>query len=268
MHSRQRGKRVKKGDHRLAVFLLLLVVVVIGFLCIRKVADGVEVEEPTVAPQSTIEAGIESMPPPTVSPSQEVKASVTPTPTEEPTYYQNDPDNDLYPFNGVSVDWGAEVYAEGFRFYEIPEKYTRSGGCFPEIVQVYLWSLCEERGIDYYMIVALIERESGYRWDAAGDGGNSIGYMQIAKRWHGERMLEEDVEDLFDPYGNIRVGLNFFQYLNDKYLAKNGAHCVLMAYNMGETGAKGCWDTGIYSSEYSRGIMSRAEEIKQDLAQD
>ena len=35
------------------------------------------------------------------------------------------------------------------------------GGCFPEVVQAYLWCLCEERGINYYVVVALIERKVG-----------------------------------------------------------------------------------------------------------
>ena len=47
-------------------------------------------------------------------------------------------------------------------------EYKDAGGCFPEIVQVYLWCECKEYGVDYYTVVALIERESGYHWDKAG----------------------------------------------------------------------------------------------------
>ena len=165
----------------------------------------------------------------------------------------------------MSTDWDGSVYDNGFKLYEIPEEYAREGGCFPEVVQVYLWCLCEQRDIDYYMVVALIERESGYKWDASGDGGNSVGYMQIGERWHKDRMLEEGVEDLLNPYGNIRVGLNFLQYLNKKYLDNSGANCVLMAYNMGESGARSLWREGIYSTEYSREVLKRADEIRQEL---
>lgn len=200
---------------------------------------------------------------------QEVKAeeiasvSIS-TPTPEPIQLvYDDPDNYIYPYNTMSADWGGEIYEDGFRFYEIPEEYSREGGCFPEVVQVYLWSLCKEREIDYYTVVALIERESGYKYDAAGDGGKSKGYMQIGERWHKERMAEEGVEDLYNPYGNIRVGLNFLQSLSDRYLDNSGISCVLMAYNMGESTAKSFWADGVYSTAYTRGILARADEIKQ-----
>ena len=190
--------------------------------------------------------------------------SYSPEPEETLTYW-GDPDNYVYPFNTMSTDWDGSVYDNGFKLYEIPEEYAREGGCFPEVVQVYLWCLCEQRDIDYYMVVALIERESGYKWDATGDGGNSVGYMQIGEKWHKDRMLEEAVADLLNPYGNIRVGLNFLQYLNKKYLDNSGANCVLMAYNMGESGARSLWKEGTYSTEYSRGVLKRAEEIRQEL---
>ena len=187
-------------------------------------------------------------------------------PTIEPVYGVGDPDNYIYPYNIMSADWGAEIYEQGFRYFEIPEEYVRSGGCFPEVVQVYLWSLCREKGIDYYMVVAMIERESGYRYDGSGDSGKSIGYLQIGERWHKDRMEAENVTDLNDPYGNIRVGLSFLKELSDRY-GNSGVNCVLMAYNMGESGAKKCWNNGIYSSEYSREILARAEELKQEIEQ-
>ncbi len=176
-----------------------------------------------------------------------------------------DPNNYVYPFNTMSTDWSGEIYDNGFKLYQIPEEYAKEGGCFPEVVQVYLWGLCEQRGIDYYTVVALIERESGYKWDATGDGGKSVGYMQIEEKWHKDRMLAEDVDNLCNPYGNIRVGLNFLQYLNNKYMDSSGANCVLMAYNMGEGRAKSLWKKGIYSTEYSRGVLKRAEEIRREL---
>lgn len=92
--------------------------------------------------------------------------------------------NYTYPYNTMSADWGSEVYEDGFRYYEIPQEYKDAGGCFPEIVQVYLWCECKEYGVDYYTVLAIIERESGYHWDKVGDNGNSKGYMQIYEKWH------------------------------------------------------------------------------------
>lgn len=197
---------------------------------------------------------------------EEIASVSTPTPEPIQLVY-DDPDNYIYPYNTMSADWGGEIYEEGFKYYKIPEEYAREGGCFPEVVQVYLWSLCKEREIDYCTVVALIERESGYKYDAAGDGGKSKGYMQIGERWHKERMAEEGVEDLYNPYGNIRVGLNFLQSLSDRYLANSGISCVLMAYNMGESTAKSFWADGVYSTDYTREILARADEIRQAIEQ-
>lgn len=155
-----------------------------------------------------------------------------------------------------------EEYGSSFVFYQIPEEYVAGGGCFPEVVQVYLWYLCKDREIDYYIMVALIERESKYRYNAIGDNGNSKGYMQVYEKWHIDRMAEEYCEDLYNPYGNMRVGTNFFQEIWDKYPEVNKA---LMVYNMGESKAVKQWEKGISETEYTRNIIARAQEIKQEL---
>lgn len=175
-----------------------------------------------------------------------------------------DPNNYVYPYNTMSADWGAELYESGFKYYQIPQEYIDEGGCFPEVVQAYLWSLCEERGINYYVVVALIERESRYKWDASGDNENSKGYMQIYEKWHKDRMEAEGVTDLYNPYGNIRVGLNFLQELTGGG-ANADYHYVLMSYNMGESRAKELFEMGICTSDYSTTILQRAQEIQQEL---
>lgn len=188
----------------------------------------------------------------------ETEPSISP----ECTPYE-DPNNYVYPFNTMSADWGAELYSSGFKYYQIPQEYIDGGGCFPEVVQAYLWSLCQEKGIDYYVVVALIERESKYQWDASGDNGNSKGYMQIYEKWHLDRMEEEGVTDLYNPYGNIRVGLNFIYELSDA--GETDYHYVLMSYNMGESRAKEFFAKGVYSTEYSTEILQRALEIQQEI---
>ena len=258
--SRERARQMRRRvamAQRLGAIVLVLVMVVALMSIFRGCG---KVDDPTLPPVAT-ESSTEAISTEDLSASS---MSYSPEPAETSTYY-GDPDNYVYPFNTMSTDWDGSVYDNGFKLYEIPEEYAREGGCFPEVVQVYLWCLCEQRDIDYYMVVALIERESGYKWDAAGDGGNSVGYMQIGERWHKDRMLEEGVEDLRNPYGNIRVGLNFLQYLNKKYLENSGVNCVLMAYNMGESRARSLWREGIYSTEYSREVLKRAEEIRQEL---
>lgn len=189
---------------------------------------------------------------------------ISPEETEAPYEYE-DPNNAVYPYSIMSADWGAEVYEQGWRYYEIPNSYKMAGGVFPAVAQIYLWSVCKEAGVDYYTVLALIERESGYRYGVAGDSGRSKGLMQIQERWHTDRMEALGVEDLYNPYSNMSVGVNYLKEIQDKYLASSGAHCVLMVYNMGYSGAKKLWAKGIYSTTYTKQILQRAQEIRQEI---
>ena len=164
-------------------------------------------------------------------------------------------------FDGMSRDWGDE--AEGFVFYEIPPEYEENGGYFPEIMQIYTYCLCKQEGVSYPLIVAMIERESGYRFDCIGDDGGSSGYMQIMEVYHADRMEELNCTDLMNPYQNVRVGISLMKDLIEKYGTIQDA---LAAYNYGETGARRhLWSKGIYVYEYNEGIMRRMREIEEEL---
>ena len=173
-----------------------------------------------------------------------------------------DPNNNVYPYSVMSTEGGAEAYEQGWRYYDIPSPYKMAGGMFPEVAQLYLWELCREAGVDYYIVLALIERESGYIYDATGDNGASKGLMQIQERWHRDRMDALGVDDLYNPYSNMRVGVDFLAEIQYRF---SGDHSVLMVYNMGATGASKRWAEGVYSTNYSTQILKRAQEIKQEV---
>ena len=164
-------------------------------------------------------------------------------------------------FDGMSMDYGGEE--DGFVYYQIPEEYTIEGGYLPEKVQIYTYCLCKQRGVRYALILAMIEHESGYRYDCIGDDGESFGYMQIMGKWHEERMNDVGVDNLTNPYMNIRVGVEYMAELIEKYGTIQDA---LAAYNYGETGAKEhLWNNGIYVYEYNEDIMNRMKEIEEEL---
>lgn len=167
-------------------------------------------------------------------------------------------------FDTMSADWGDE--ADGFVFYEIPEEYDRTGGYFPEKMQVYTYCVCKQYGVRYDLVVALIEKESGYKFDEVGDDGHSIGYMQIYEEWHKDRMESLNVTDLRNPYQNVLVGIDYLSELIERYGTIQDA---LAAYNYGEQGAKrNLWKKGIYVYEYNQTIMSRMKEIEEELEKD
>ena len=119
---------------------------------------------------------------------------------------------------------------------------------------------CEEYEIDFAFTMALIFKESSFRPEA--DSGSSVGLMQIHRINHGWLSEELGLTDFFDPEQNVTAGLYMLRNLFEKY---DDPHLVLMAYNMGETGARKLWHQGIYTSSYSEGVMRTADEFQNEI---
>ncbi len=131
----------------------------------------------------------------------------------------------------------------------------------PKDLQDHIAALCEEYHIDPVIIVAMIEKESTYNARAVGDGGNSLGLMQIQPRWHKARMKRLGCTNLKDAYQNVTVGIDFMGELLEKH---EDVEKALMAYSAGESGArKNWWKRGIYSNKYSRKVLEIAEKLKE-----
>lgn len=176
----------------------------------------------------------------------------------------NDPDNDIYPYNTISRDWGAGDL-DGFVYYKIPESYSMYGGCLPEVVQIYTYCTCKQYGVNYTTILAMIEAESGYQWDAA--AGDATGYMQIIPEYHKERMNKIGVQNVDNPYQNIRTGVDCMAELLKKY--QNNYHKALTAYRWGPTGAeRNYFSKKKYTCEYAETVLEKASRIKRELEQE
>ena len=156
-----------------------------------------------------------------------------------------------------------EKMMQGFSFYEIPEEYAQCGGELPEEVQRYIYRLCREEKVRYALILAMIEQESGYKSSSIGDDGESFGYMQISERNNEDRMERLGVDDLLDPYQNIRVGVDIIKEHINRYHTIQDA---LAAYNYGVQGAwDNLWSKEIYVYSYNETIMRRMKEIEEVL---
>lgn len=89
-------------------------------------------------------------------------------------------------------------------------------------------------GISPKLLKAIAIVESGENPELIGDGGDSIGLMQIQPKWHSQRL--NDGEDLLDPEVNIRVACEYLTELMSKY---DDLDKVLTAYNAGhDTGSR------------------------------
>lgn len=167
-----------------------------------------------------------------------------------------------YPFTTMSLDWGEDTL-EGWYHYDIPDEYVQTGGYFPDAVQVYTYALCTQNGIDYPMVLAMIEVESGYKYDAVSKGG-AVGYMQVVPSYHSARLgTPLSAEAFLNPYLNIDAGIDYLVELFERFDSKEE---VLTAYHYGVTGAyRDYWNKGEEGSSYSDEVLEIADRIRADL---
>lgn len=110
----------------------------------------------------------------------------------------------------------------------------------------------EEYGICPELLMAIIERESAGKVEA--ENGGCKGLMQIADRWHKDRMERLEVTDIYDVDGNIHVGADYLAELFEEY---EDVGIVLMVYH-GEKNAANKEKLSSYAEE----ILTRSAELE------
>ena len=125
-------------------------------------------------------------------------------------------------------------------------------------LQKHIKDLCDRYGVDMPLILAIIGQESNYKAGAVGDGGSSIGLMQIQPQYHQARMDRLGVMDLSDPYQNVEVGIDLIAELMDE---NKGTEWAVTAYNAGAAAADYNRAIGV-RSEYAEGVLQLMEEIE------
>ena len=126
--------------------------------------------------------------------------------------------------------------------------------------QKLLYQACDATGIQYELALSVIKKETDFR-NIVGDSGNSIGYMQIQPRWHGERMERLGVSDLADPYGNFLVGCDYLAELMGK---EYGLEWALHAYNGGPSYANKMAKAKKVS-QYAEDVLNYMNKIMEDF---
>lgn len=126
-------------------------------------------------------------------------------------------------------------------------------------LQEHIFKLCNEDVDLYYLMIAIMEQESSFKSDSISQDGRDYGLFQIRDINFSWLKEELDIKDCIDPYNNAKCAVHMISKLIDKYEDYN---LVLMAYNMGEYGAKCKWEQGMYSSSYSRAVMPKYEKYK------
>ena len=126
-----------------------------------------------------------------------------------------------------------------------------------ESLQDHIFAECARYDVDPAVVVAMIQRESGFRESVVGDSGRSFGLMQIQYKWHSGRMEKLGCDDLLDPYQNVTVGIDFLAELIG---SGKGVEWALMAYNGGPGYANRLAGEGRVS-DYAASVMASAARI-------
>ena len=126
-----------------------------------------------------------------------------------------------------------------------------------EAQQKEVFQICQQYGISYTLVIAIIEHESQFDAEARSATGDT-GLMQI-NDCNKAVLSDLGFTNLTDPIQNVEAGIYILSTLAKKYEVSE----ALMAYNMGEKNARKLWDQGIYESEYSQEITNREIELSQ-----
>lgn len=129
-------------------------------------------------------------------------------------------------------------------------------------LQDYIYEICNDEEVPVTLVLALIEHESKFNPDTV-SSTDDYGLMQINACNHEYLEKAYRTSDYLDPYQNVFCGTKIIGKLIRKY--EGDYHKALMAYNMGEAGARKCWHEGKYTSKYSRAIMELKAEYEEEL---
>ena len=145
------------------------------------------------------------------------------------------------------------VYVSESTYYttEPPQKILEIN--MDAVTQHWLYDLCTSKNVNFYLMIALIEKESGFNPDASNYDGSCIGYMQINPDYYSIGNC-----DMFAPCINLYSGVSHFADL----LAFSGdVRWSLDAYHGGGAYADNLKSQGIIS-DYSQSIIERGMEYE------
>lgn len=144
---------------------------------------------------------------------------------------------------------------EDVTYYDVPLSYS---------LQRYIYEVCADEEVPVSLVIAMIDKESQFNPEAVSDTGD-YGLMQINKINH--ETLEEQYRaaDMLDPYQNVFCGVKVIGSYIKAY--EGDYNKALMAYNMGEYGAKKAWESGIKSTSYSESILNLMSEYEQEVTE-
>lgn len=150
----------------------------------------------------------------------------------------------------MSLDWGSGDL--DFTPLDVP---------INEDLQEFIFYLSAGYNMDFTFVMALIQHESSFQADVI-SATDDYGLMQINTCNHDYLKETLGITDFLDPYSNVRGGMFILRKLFEKYETPEK---VLMAYNMGESGASRLWEQGIYETNYTKAVLQIQQQFNEEL---
>lgn len=129
-------------------------------------------------------------------------------------------------------------------------------------LQRYIYEVCSDEEVPVSLVIAMIDKESQFNPETVSDTGD-YGLMQINKINHEWLAEEYRTADMLNPYQNVFCGVKII----GSYIRANDGdyNKALMAYNMGDYGAKKAWESGIESTSYSESVLALMQQYEQEV---
>lgn len=137
-----------------------------------------------------------------------------------------------------------------------------------EDLQRFTFDRCEQLGLEYPLVLAIMWRESRFTPTAVGYNKNGTcdnGIMQINDVNRAWLNQQHGISDLMDPYQNISAGTAILAEYAGKY---SDINAVLMAYHYGEAGMKARFSQGITTNKQVNIALEKRAQFQQLIEQE
>ena len=121
--------------------------------------------------------------------------------------------------------------------------------------QEFLFTECEEKKVNYYLALAIIEQESNYDTNALSET-EDYGLMQINSINHEYYESIYGEVDWLNPYDNMRVGTDILENLYDIFSGNTAK--IITAYHLGVSGSL---EVNPYEVDYTKSVLERMERL-------
>ena len=142
--------------------------------------------------------------------------------------------------------------AEEVTYFDVPLSHS---------LQRYIYEVCADENVPVSLIIAMIDQESKFNPEVVSKTGD-YGLMQINTINHEWLAEEYRTADMLDPYQNVFCGIKVVSSYIKTY---NDYGAALMAYNMGDYGARKAWESGIESTSYSESVLTLMQQYEQEV---